>query len=203
MMSNRVETLGADDVSAIVSVLREAFSDYPVMTFILGDEGDYAARLEKLVTFFMMARVLKGEVMLGVREKDTLDAVGLVSYPDGGEEPSAFGALRELTWADLGADTRARYEMFAEATASLGIDAPHIHLNMIGVRKGAQGKGLGKSVLDAVHALSVSDASSTGVSLSTEVEANVALYRSSGYEVVGSADVGSAFTTWAMFRRDQ
>ncbi len=200
--SNRVETLGADDVSAIVSVLSEAFSDYPVMTYILGDEGDYAGRLEKLVTFFMMSRVLRGEVMLGVRSPDGLAAVGLVSYPGSGDEPAALGALRELTWATIGADARARYETFVEATAPLGITAPHIHLNMIGVRRAARGQGLGRAVLEAVHALSVANESSTGVSLSTEVETNVALYKSFGYEVVGSAEVGSAFTTRAMFRRD-
>jgi hypothetical protein len=43
---------------------------------------------------------------------------------------------------------------------------------------------------------------STGVSLSTEREGNVGLYEHCGYEVLGSARVGDAFTTWSMFRRD-
>jgi hypothetical protein len=40
------------------------------------------------------------------------------------------------------------------------------------------------------------------VSLTTEVEDNLSLYRRFGYEVIGRAEVTVALTTWGMFRPD-
>lgn len=200
---HRVDALGPDDVPEVVSVLGESFFDYPVMRFVLGSEGDYRARLEKLVTFFVMARVLRNEVLLGTRGPGGLTASALVSYPGGRESPTELAALRERTWAELGEEARSRYEAFAAATAPFEVQAPHIHLNMIGVRPSAQGRGLGRAVLEAVHDLSVSDTASTGVTLTTELESNVSLYRRFGYDLVGSAIVKSAFATWGFYRRDR
>ncbi len=74
---------------------------------------------------------------------------------------------------------------------------------MIGVRRRAQGQGLAGRLLDRVHTLSAADDRSRGVTLTTEVASNVGLYERFGYHVVGTADVASAFTTWAMYRPDQ
>jgi GNAT superfamily N-acetyltransferase len=198
----RVARLGPDDVNETVSVLSESFFDYPVMRFVLGPEGDYDERLETLVTFFVMARVLRNEVLLGVRTADGLNAAALVSDRGGEESPPELGEVREETWAHLGADARLRYETFGMVTAGFEIEAPHIHLGMIGVRRAARGEGLGRVVLEAVHDLSASRTFSAGVSLTTEVESNVSLYEHFGYETVGSEPVESAFRTWGMFRRD-
>lgn len=199
---NRVESLGPDDVGGVVSVLCESFFDYPVMRFVLGPEGDYSARLARLVTFFVMARVLREEVMLGVRRPRGLVAGALVSYPHARPRPPALADLRSETWGELGTETQARYELFGEATTDFEVESPHIHLNMIGVRRVARGQGLGRALLEAVHGLSISDVDSTGVTLTTEVESNVPLYEHFGYKLVGRRNIGWAFTTWGFFRPD-
>lgn len=196
-----VRVLGPDDVPEVVSVLAESFHDYPVMRFVIGHDGDYDARLETLTTFFVMARVLRDETILGVRLGDQLAAAALFSRP-GGTSPERLVQLREETWAALGAEERSRYEAFGEATKPFTPPVDHLHINMIGVRRAAQGRGLGRRLLDDVHARSAADTDSAGVSLTTEVEANVPLYQRFGYRVVGTADVGSAFTTWGMYRPD-
>jgi len=200
---HRVEILGANDVAEVVSVLSESFFDYPVMRFVLGTDGDYSARLETLIAFFVMARILRNEVVLGVREPRGLTACALVSYPGRRTSPPELGVLRDETWAKLGAKARSRYETFGAATAPLTVNAEHIHLGMIGVRRSAQGQGLGRMVLEAVHDLSSSDSLSSGVTLTTELESNVSLYEHFGYETLGSERVGSAFTTWGMYRQDR
>ena len=197
----RVEVLGPDDLDSVVSVFSESFFDYPVMRFVLGAQGDYADRLRRIVTFFVMARVLRDEVVFGIRQPGGLAAAALVSYPDGEPGAPALSAVREETWGELGAEARARYEAYGAATVPFAVDAAHIHLNMVGVRTSAQGRGLGRALMEAVHALSASRPASTGVTLSTEVASNVTLYEHLGYEVIGSTSVVSAFTTWAMYRR--
>ncbi|HSM07406.1 MAG TPA: GNAT family N-acetyltransferase [Gemmatimonadota bacterium] len=196
-----VMTLEREHVTDVVAVLAEAFHEYPVMRYVLGASDDYAARLDRLVTFFVMARVLRGEALLGIAGADGLGAAALVSRPDG-ESPSELDALRERTWVVLGDDARHRYENFGHATALTAVMDPHIHLNMIGTRRAVRGLGMGRLLLDAVHGMSERDETSMGVSLTTEVAQNLALYEHFGYEIVGSSEVGSAFTTWTMFRRN-
>jgi ribosomal protein S18 acetylase RimI-like enzyme len=186
-----------------VAVLADAFEGYPVMRFVLGTGDGIETRMERLITFFVMARVLREEPILGVRsEEGRLDAVALVSRPGRGASPAELGRIRETLWAELGAAERARYQAFGAATAAFDIETDHLHLNMIGVRRQARGRGLARTLLDAVHVLSLVDPASTGVSLTTEVEDNLSLYRRFGYEVIGRAEVTVALTTWGMFRPD-
>lgn len=196
-----VVTLEREHVADVVSVLAEAFHDYPVMRYVLGASADYAERLDRLVTFFVMARVLRDETLLGIAGGDGLEAAALVSRPDE-ESPPELDALREQTWVELGDDARDRYENFGRATARTAVTGPHIHLNMIGNRRAVRGLGMGRLLLDAVHGISERDETSMGVSLTTEVASNLALYEHFGYEIVGSSAVDSAFTTWTMYRPD-
>ena len=149
-----------------------------------------------------MARLLREEPLLGIRSSPGLAAVALVSFPGTRESPAELGALRDELWEELGARARARYEAFGLAADPLTVRDPHIHLNMIGVRRAAQGRGLGRAVLQAVHEISARDAGSTGVSLVTSREANVSLYRHFGYDALGRADLDESLSIWGFFRPD-
>jgi ribosomal protein S18 acetylase RimI-like enzyme len=201
-MNVEVSDLGEDDVPKLVDVLCEAFAEYPVMHFVLGSSEDYPYRLRTLVQFFVMARVLSEERLLGVRDGTDFGAVALVSRPDDPASHPALGRLREETWAQLGVEAHQRYEAFGRAWSTLNVDRPQLHLNMIGVRRRVRGRGLGRLLMDHVHDLSVQDPVSTGVSLTTEDEANVGLYQHMGYAVVGHALVAPGISTWGFFRAD-
>ena len=195
--------LGEKDVSEVVDVLCEAFADYPVMRFVLGPRrARYSEHLERLIHFFVMARVHRQEFLLGVADRGTLQGAALVSRPAGSESPPELSVLREDLWGELGSSARARYEAFGAALARVSVAAPHIHLNMIGVRSAAHGKGHGRRLLEHVHALSHEDPASSGVTLNTEDEANVPLYERFGYELVGQVEVAPGLTSWGFFRPD-
>lgn len=188
----------ADDV---VRVVCEAFFDYPVMRYVLGDPGDYAERLRTLIGFFHGARVLRDDAILGISDGDELVAVALCSLPDR-VEPPELDLLRDRTWAALGSDARARYDDCVRAWDSTGVDEPNIHVNMLAVVPGHQGRGLARALLERVHAMSQERTDSRGVTLSTESERNVALYRHLGYQIVGQATIAPGLETWDFFRPD-
>jgi GNAT superfamily N-acetyltransferase len=192
---------GAETADEVVRVLGEAFADYPVMRYVLGDGADYPARLRTLIGFFHGARVLRDDAILGVRAGGDLVGVALCSLPDR-VVPPAMDVLRERTWAALGAEARARYDDCVRAWEPLGVAEPNVHLNMLAVPPRHQGRGVGRALLDAVHALSRERADSRGVTLTTESERNVALYRHVGYRVVGRGRIAAGIDTWGFWRAD-
>ncbi len=197
------ETLGPADLPQIVSVLSESLPDSPLLRFVLEEGADDPDRLDRIVAFLVRSRLLRKGAALGVRGAAGLDAAAVVSYPSVGPDSSELVAFRDETWAELGAGARQRYESFDRATDQFRLDAAHIHINVIGVRRTARGKGLGRALLEAAHELSVFTPLSAGVTLCTELDSNVALCEHFGYEVVGSARIDSAFATWGMYRRDR
>lgn len=84
-----------------------------------------------------------------------------------------------------------------------GVDVPHLHLNMVGVRQRARGQGLGRMLIEQVHLLSRKDAESKGVTLNTEDANNVSLYEHLGYKLVGHTTVAPELETWGFFRPDR
>jgi GNAT superfamily N-acetyltransferase len=200
-----VTTLDFDHVVEIVSVLTDAFHDYPVMQHVLGPDtpgmSPYPVRLHRLIQLFVSGRAYRNEPMIGVRDDNGgLVGVAVMTLPAVQDPPPAFIALRESIWAELGREARRRYDAYASAASLFSDLGPHHHLNMIGVRRSHQGLGLSRQLLAAVHDLAAADVGSSGVSLTTERARNVPLYEHFGYRVHGHARVTSELETWGMFR---
>jgi ribosomal protein S18 acetylase RimI-like enzyme len=197
-----VRVLGEDHAPEVTRVLCGSFYDYPVMRYVVGDSADYDHRLNKFVHFFVMAHALRGDPLLGTMDGTALTATAIISYTDGRESPAELAALRDAMWGDLGPESRSRYGVFAAACVPFEVDTPHIHLSMIGVSRAAQGRGLGRILIDQVHLISERDATSQGVTLTTEDPSNVPLYEHFGYRVVGHTRVSPSLETWGFFRPD-
>jgi GNAT superfamily N-acetyltransferase len=193
----RLTPAHADDA---VTVLCDAFRDYPVMRYVLGAQADYDARLRTLVGLFVSARFFREEPVLAVHDGAAVAAVAIVTLPGDRPAPEAYLARRETVWSELGAAARERYEAFGAACDRFAVQAPHHHLNMIGVRRSHAGRGLARPLLEAVHAMAEEDTGSAGVSLSTENPRNLLLYEHFGYERLGHARVSDDLETWVFFR---
>jgi GNAT superfamily N-acetyltransferase len=201
-----VTALSFDQLVEIVSVLSDAFQDYPVMRYVLGPDvpgvgAPYKVRLHRLVQLFASARAYRDEPMMGVRDDSgALVAAAVMSLPRSPNPLPAFIALREAVWAELGAEARSRYDAYLAAANFFAASGPHHHLNMIGVRRAQQRLGLARELLEAVHEVASHDPQSTGVSLTTERPENLPFYERFGYKVVGHARVGPDLETWGLFR---
>ena len=155
-----------------------------------------------MIGFFAGARFLRDDAIIGVSVDGVLRGVALCSLPDR-VSPPEMDRLRERTWAALGPEAQARYDRCVEVWTPLGVAEPNVHLNMLAVPGRFQGQGLGRALLDRVHALSQERNDSRGVTLTTEVESNVDLYRHVGYEVVGRGTIAPGLETWGMYRADR
>ena len=201
-----VTTLSFDQLVEIVSVLSDAFQDYPVMRYVLGPDvpglgAPYKVRLHRLVQLFASARAYRDEPMLGIRDgSGGLVAAAVMSLPKSSTPAPAFIALRESIWAELGAEARSRYDAYVAAANFFAAMPPHHHLNMIGVRRAQQRTGLAREVLESVHRLASEDPESGGVSLTTERSENVPFYERFGYKVVAHTRVGPDLEMWGLFR---
>ncbi len=196
-----VSILSAAQASLATALLCEAFAEYPVMRYVLGSAADYRRRLHTLIGFFVTARVLREDLILGTFDStQRLAGVALVTLPGDREPPEALALQREATWHELGSAERARYEAFGAASGRFAIPAPHHHLNMIGVHPSGVGSGHARTLLDDIHRLAAEHPDSAGVTLSTETPANLSLYEHFGYRQIGSAKVSAELETWVFYR---
>ena len=192
------------NIPEVTNVFCESFYNYPVMQYVLGEKKDYDTRLRKLVTFFVSARALRKEPMLGIyNEENKLVAAAIVTLPGDIPPPAELLKQRELLWTELGSEEKTRYENYGIATSRLRPKEPHHHLNMIGVKPAYQGKGLARKLIDKVEISASEYPSSSGVSLDTEVESNVQFYLHLGYELLGEKNVDKNLKTWGFFKAKQ
>jgi len=195
-------SLNEKDISEVTDVFYEAFHNYPVMKYVLGEKDDYDNRLRKLVTFFVSARALRKEPMFGIKNSENkLVAAAIVTLPNDITPPDELLRQREILWSELGSEEQARYDNYGKAAFGLLPKEPHHHLNMIGVRNAFQGKGLARQLITSVEELAINNPLSTGVSLDTEVESNVNFYLHLGYELIGNTNAENYFETWGFFKR--
>ena len=187
----------------IVDAFCDAFHDYPVMRYVVGEAGDeYDDRLHTLIGMFVLARVLLDDPILAIEDAGRIVAVATTTPVGERQTHADFPARREAVWKILGDDAKARHEGLIEVWERSKVDGLHLHLNMLGVRRSYAGRGLGRRLLDEVHAMSVRDPQSTGVTLSTEDPKNVPLYEHVGYKVIGHERVTPDLETWSFFRPD-
>lgn len=197
----KVVNLNKENAEEVVEVLCEAFYDYPVMRYVLGDKEYYDNRLRKIVSFFVANRALRKEPMFGIyNSKNRLVAAAIVTLPEVISQPEELIKRRETLWIKLGSDEQKRYEDYGKAASGLLPKEPHHHLNMIGVRPAYKGRGLARQLNTAVEEIMFSHQSSSGLSLNTEVESNVNFYLHLGYKLVGQTNVDNKFETWGFFK---
>ncbi|HEX6790020.1 MAG TPA: GNAT family N-acetyltransferase, partial [Candidatus Krumholzibacteria bacterium] len=98
------------------------------------------------------------------------------------------------------AAARARYDAYNAAVTPFMPPEHHYHVNVLAVRHEAQGRGHARTLLEHVHSVARNDPESSGVSLTTETEANVPLYEHFGYRVLGEVDVAPGLRAWGFFR---
>jgi ribosomal protein S18 acetylase RimI-like enzyme len=188
-----------DREAEAVEVLARAFEHDPSIQYFFPSDPDNPVRVRELFRFLCDVQFELGFSPLGCLHQGQLVGVAFVAEP--ADEPWAESLvdLWESFTASVGPETTRRLEAYGQLIDRLRPDEPHFYLDAIGVIPEAQGRGHGRQLLDAVHDLSESHPTSTGVALDTENQLNVPLYEHLGYHLITKAKLGE-LDVWWMFR---
>ncbi len=183
-----------------VEVLVHAFENYPLMHYILADQGAaYHDSLHEFFHFSCMVRLELDWPLLGSVNGTQLVGVAGLTEPETKPWPPGLVQAYDELKALIGAHAIDWLERYARLTDEYLPAHPHYYLGFIGVHPDARGTGYGSLLLNSLHVLSEAHPASTGVYLDTEHLANVSLYKHFGYHVVGHGKLNSV-DVWCMFR---
>lgn len=195
-----VRQLSRKDKSEVVSVLKTAFREYPVMRYVLRTTGEaYEKQLEALVDFFCEVRFIHDWPVLGIFADGTLVASALVNEPFAGPVPLPQPELEQLREV-IGEEAHERNMRYEEESNQGEPSEPHHFLGMIGVLPEHQGNGYARDLLNSVKEMALRHPESRGICLNTEDKDNLTFYRHFGYEVISEFDV-VGLHSWCMFLR--
>lgn len=187
-----VRTATVDDHDTFGAVLSDAFTDDPMMMWAFPDPSSRPRLLQAM--FGYLARhqylALGGSAV-------TIDAVALW-LPAGAPSSDDF-------WIEHGEAFSAAVEGQLDRLATLGVAMDEHHpkddcwyLMAIGVRPGAQGRGLGSDLL--THTLERIDAAHEPAYLEASSRRSRLLYERHGFEVMAEFTVEDSPPMWPMWR---
>jgi len=195
-MTPKVVLASTGDRPAIVDTLQNAFSDDPVMSWILQDERSRARRLAGLFSVLLRGHYLPlGTVWT------TPGSTGAALWAPPGHAIIATTTILRHSPGMLHALGRHT----VRALRALGhVDRqhpkqPHWYLGVLGTRVADQGKGIGSALMGPV--LDRCDESGVPAYLESSKHSNIAFYRRHGFEVTGEIQLPlGGPPVWPMWR---
>jgi ribosomal protein S18 acetylase RimI-like enzyme len=193
--------LGVDDIDWATKLLTEAFLDEPPSTHLFR-----GPRRGAQVDYFMRCGCAYALLFGECYTTPEREGVALWLLP--GETAMTFGRMYRAGMLSapfrLGPGAFSRFMDFVGHTDKLHKKAapmPHYYLFTLGVRPAAQGRGVGRRLLEGM--LERVDAERAPAYLETQKAENVGLYRKFGFEVAaeGAFPKLEGLSNWGMLRR--
>jgi ribosomal protein S18 acetylase RimI-like enzyme len=188
-----------DDLPALSAVLARAFDQDPFWRWIVGDQGDYPARLGRGFAAQLRHLALPGGLVWCGEQHQ---GAALWSAPGQWQ----LGILQQLRflpdfvrmteWQRLWKVSRA-----IQAVQDAHPHTPHYYLQVLGVDPVHQGKGWSRPLIET--GLALADRDNQPAYLETAEESNLSLYHRYGFEVTQTlTDLpGNPPPLWCMWRQ--
>jgi ribosomal protein S18 acetylase RimI-like enzyme len=190
-----VRAAGADDLPALAASLAAAFDGYAWTRWTV-DGRDHARRLRELYAIYLGVALRFGEVWMAE------DASGAAAWTRSDTRSAQAEHLHaEGLDAEIGRLMGDRAEAGAAAEGLVAphrAAGPHWRLEAVGVLPAAQGRGIGRRLVEPV--LARCDADRRLAALETSSAENVRLYRRLAFEVHHEVEVPAGPHVWLMRR---
>lgn len=167
------------DVPAIRKVLAEAFENDPLFTWIFPDDQHRIHQTAAWLGLFAEAYITSGRI--DVVERDGEIAAAALWRMPGDEPVIELPGVTELVAAFIGTErTNAIFENLGALAAGHATE-PYAYLHLLAVSPRHQRQGLGRTVI--AGGIAAAEAAGVNAELATMKEANLAFYRSLGFEI--------------------
>jgi ribosomal protein S18 acetylase RimI-like enzyme len=166
-------------------LLAMSFENDPLLPYLTFEKGDvHRSFVHRIVRMEVDFHATGENDLLAVVYNGELVAVALIERPDASVAyvRVARAAIQLLFQTNSSVVLRTwRYFMTISANRPR---TPHFYLEAVAVHPKTRGRGLGRLLLDELHAKSAADSSSQGIALVTANPANVGFYERFGYRLV-------------------
>ncbi len=190
-----IRAVTAADEGQLTRTAWRAFSSDPQIRYIVADDDRWHGGTGE--TFFGIAVAWFGGTGRG-HVTDDVAALCLWAPSERPEPPpevlATLGALNER----MNADERARATILMDSFAAHKPAEPHVYIGVLATHPDWQRRGLGRQAMGPAFAFA--DEAGLGTYLETGTEANVAFYRSCGFEVSAEWDIADGPRNWGMWR---
>lgn len=173
--------------SALATIV-EAFEDDPACRTFWPDRGDFRRNFPRFVELFAEP----------THAEHTPDCVGVALWLAPGLEVDPDPLMAHLE-ATLPHDRKAALLAGLEVQAALHPQEPHWYLPFIGVRRAAQGQGVGAALLS--RGLARADRDRMPAYLEATSRRSVPLYRRFGFETIGVVECPGFPEIFALWRK--
>lgn len=187
--------------SALAVTLAQAFQDDPALAWIIPDPEKRKRALPKFFAVTAQQSMRHGEVLSSACDEGSAPKAAALWYPPGHVQDGMWDALRDnLRLLGVFGGNLPRGLKVAEAIYAHHPDPQaYCYLRYVGVAPDAQGKGWGGAIIRSGIARAAEKG--LGVLLETATPANVAIYKSLGFETVAEWNVpGGGPKFWTMLR---
>lgn len=186
-----------------IEILSLSFWDDPVLRYFFSDfEATYEGHLRTLFELCYDWPQVSQWTFIGVEQERQLVAVACITEPENQPNSTLLAEAEQVLLAAFGETVAARIQHYTKTKAAYFPQKPHFYLNMLGVHPKAQGKGVGRTVLDWLYERSQAHATSVGIDLDTGTPTNVAIYERCGYQITATTQLGNV-PIWYMFQSNQ
>jgi uncharacterized protein YhfF/GNAT superfamily N-acetyltransferase len=170
------------EIPFLAGVLARAFRTDPMVRWPLISDDDVPRRIR--ATFEATDTLFAGEGWMHT----VADSLGVMSLlpPGSAEREAALAAEMQPRIAALSPDGGARYERFWAWIWDQVPDEPHWMLDQLAVEPAAQGRGIGRALMN--HAIGTATTDGLPLVLETGVKANLDVYRHIGFRVISDGD---------------
>ncbi len=201
-----VQALSGETLSRAAALITESFrhEGFTRHTHVLSTPAQrrrfaYAGELR------LWLNQARGQQLLAATQGETLAGIAVVKSPSAksvpwrklaGEVvrrvPRLLGIIGDMRWRQV-------FQIKPAMNPPAALPTAYYTLDILAVSPDCQGQGIGRLLLEHIHAQCDQDAQAAGIYLITGDEKNVHIYRRFGYEVV-EAKQGGPLTVWHMFR---